>query len=148
VAKVSPFAKDDPIEKPKIGAVKIEKPKIKVDVLKGIKRLNGASSYVHVVTIPLRPDAPPEAADLVLADVYKHLTRIPSVRVLRAGRPAVKDSKDYVQRDYAIGLLILANDHDGLKEYLDHPLHREFVERNRRYIDFGRLRVFDFVDER
>jgi hypothetical protein len=105
-----------------------------------------AATYVHVVTIPLMKDAPEDTGEKLIADCHILLGKIPSVRAVKAGRPAEKDSVDFVKKDYSVGLIVLFDDHDGLKAYLVHPLHLQLVEKYRKFIDFEHARVFDFVD--
>src|SRR4051794_27627179 len=63
--------------------------------------------FVHAVTLPLKQDAPPGTADEMVADCHTMLGTIPSVRAVKAGRPADKDSVDFVKKDYSVGLIIL-----------------------------------------
>ena len=96
--------------------------------------------YVHTVTLPLKKDAPAGTAEKIIADCHKMLAKIPTVRGVKAGRPAQQNSKDYVKTDYAVGLLVLLDDYQGLKTYIDHPLHKAFVEKYKKHIDFDTLR--------
>lgn len=117
----------------------IEKPKT-------VRKPASQGGYVHAVTISLSRNAPTDTADRMVADCHSMLARIPSVRSLKAGQPAEKNSVEFVRKDYSVGLLVLVDDHQGLTDYLQHPLHRQFLDNYRKYIDS--VRVFDFMDEK
>ena len=111
------------------------------------KKSVGKSPYVHAVVFHLKKDAPNNAAELMIRDSHELLAKIPSVRELRVGRPAEKDSADFVKKDYQVGLVIFFDDHAGLMEYIEHPLHKKYVERNIKNIDTDKLAVFDFMNQ-
>jgi hypothetical protein len=102
----------------------------------------GAAPFVHTVVFYLKKDAPANASDAVISDTQKLLARIPSVREIRAGRPAEKAS-DRAVKDYQVGLLVLFDDADGLHAYIDHPLHKEFVANHEK--NFEKVVVYDFL---
>jgi hypothetical protein len=106
---------------------------------------NARAPYVHVVIFTIKKDAPDGEADKLLADCHDLLGKIPTVRELRAGTPAEK-STEIAKKDYQVGLMILFDDFDGLKTYLDHKLHQEFLERHKQFIDEKVLGVYDFAD--
>ncbi|HZT82266.1 MAG TPA: Dabb family protein [Gemmataceae bacterium] len=103
--------------------------------------------YVHVVIFHLKKDAPKGAADGLIKDAHELLAKIPSVRSIRAGRPADKVTPDFGRKDYDVALLVLFDDYDGLKAYLDHPMHLKYVERNLKNIDEKKLLVYDFSNQ-
>jgi len=78
----------------------------------------------------------------VIADTQKLLAKIPSVREIRAGKPAEKASAR-AAKDYQVGLLVLFDDVDGLHAYTDHPLHKEFVAYHEK--NFEKVVVYDFL---
>jgi hypothetical protein len=98
--------------------------------------------FVHTVIFFLKKDAPANEADSVIGDTQKLLAKIPSVREIRAGRPAEKTSPVAV-KDYQVGLLVLFDDVDGLHAYSDHPLHKEFVANHEKH--FEKVAVYDFL---
>jgi len=102
----------------------------------------GPASFVHTVIFHLKTDAPANETDSVIADTQKLLARIPSVREIRAGRPAEKAS-DRAVKDYQVGLLVLFDDVEGLHAYIDHPLHKEFVANHEK--NFEKVVVYDFL---
>jgi hypothetical protein len=101
--------------------------------------------YVHTVFFTVKKDAPEGAADALIADAHELLEKIPSVREIRSGKPAEKSSPG-AQKSYSVGLVVLFDDYDGLKTYLDHELHLKYVERNLKNIDEKKLLVYDFLN--
>jgi hypothetical protein len=101
--------------------------------------------YVHAVVFYLKKDAPKNADEQIIADCHKLLAKIPSVRRLSAGRPAAEATPNVAVTDYQVGLLVLFDDFAGLKTYLDHPLHTQFLERNGAHIQ--RVHVYDFLNQ-
>jgi hypothetical protein len=104
-----------------------------------------AAPYVHVVIFTIKKDAPDDAADKLLVDCHDLLAKIPTVRELRAGKPADK-ATEIAKKDYQIGLMVLFDDYDGLKTYIDHKLHQQFLERNKQFLEEKSLSVYDFID--
>jgi hypothetical protein len=100
--------------------------------------------FVHSVIVYLKKDAPANEADAVLADTQKLLAKIPSVREIRAGRPADK-ATPIATKDYQVGVLVLFDDIEGLHTYLDHPLHKEFVSNHDK--NFEKVVVYDFLSQ-
>ncbi len=106
-----------------------------------------AASQVHVVIFHLKKDAPADAAAEIIAGC-RTLEAIPSVRLLKVGRPAPADeSTPKVSiHDYDVGLTVLFDDAAGLKTYLEHPTHLKFVHTYDKY--FETVQVYDFVDQK
>jgi hypothetical protein len=105
-------------------------------------------NYLHVVVFRLKKDAPKSALPEIIADCHTMLAKIPSVRQVKAGRPAEKATPKLARTDYDLALLVLVDDADGLTAYLEHPLHLAFVKKHGKHFDMERLRVFDFVNQR
>jgi hypothetical protein len=104
--------------------------------------------FVHTVIFHLKKDAPEGAAQGLITDAHELLAKIPSVRALRIGRPAERATPDFAQKDYQVGLLVLFDDYEGLKTYLDHPLHQKYVEKHLKNVDAEKLLVYDFVNQK
>jgi hypothetical protein len=98
---------------------------------------------VHTVIFYLKPDAPPEAADAIVADCHEMLAKVPTVRMLKAGRAA---DASPTKKGFGVGLVIFFDDAEGLKTYTAHPLHRGFVAKHLKNIETSKLGVYDFVD--
>ena len=105
-----------------------------------------AASYVHVVIFHVKKDAPADAVGEIIAGCHT-LEAIPTVRLLKVGRPAsVDDSTPKVAaHDYDVALTVLFDDAAGLKTYLVHETHLKFVHTYDKY--FETVQVYDFVDQ-
>jgi len=98
--------------------------------------------FVHTVIFYLKKEAPATEADALIADSQKLLAKIPTVREIRAGKPAEK-ATPIATKDYQVGLLVLFDDADGLHTYLDHPLHKEYVSNHEKNLE--KVVVYDFA---
>ncbi|GBD35354.1 hypothetical protein HRbin36_00466 [bacterium HR36] len=109
-----------------------------------MKKLRGIvqAPYVHVVLFYLKSDAPNNHADTLVQDCQQLLGKIPSVRHVWAGPPAKQATPEVAQQDFQVGLVVLFDNYDDLKKYLDHPLHNKFVAKHNRYLQ--RVIVHDF----
>jgi hypothetical protein len=105
-----------------------------------------AAPLVHAVIFYLHADAPSGEADAIITDCHEMLASIPTVRQLRAGKPAEKEKPDNARKDYQVGLLVLFDDVKGLETYIDHPQHRQFVAKHGKFIEREKLSVYDFLD--
>lgn len=114
--------------------------------VRGEEKKGATAPYVHAVIFYMKKEAPQGAIDAAIADVTQLLAGIPSVRGVRVGRPAKMATPDYAKSDYNFGLLVLFNDYAGLKEYLDHPKHLEYVKRHGNHFD--KVLVYDFEDKK
>lgn len=105
---------------------------------------------VHAVIFRMKKDAPPDAVEKVISDCHVMLETIPSVRVLKVGRPSPEDQSTpkVAARDYDVGLIVFFDDAAGLKTYLEHETHLAFVKKYGPYFDMDKLQVFDFSDQK
>jgi hypothetical protein len=103
--------------------------------------------FVHVVIFRVKKDAPEGEVDALIADCKEMLSKIPSVKGLKVGRPAEKGTPEIAKTDYQIGLLVLFADADGLKTYLEHEQHVKFVEKHGKFLIPEKLEVFDFQEK-
>jgi hypothetical protein len=101
--------------------------------------------YVHAVIFYLKKDAPKGEVEALIEDTHKLLAKIPTVRNLWVGRPAERATPDYAIKDFQVGLLVLFDDYNGLKAYLDHKLHQEYLDKHGKYWD--KVPVYDFVNQ-
>jgi Stress responsive A/B Barrel Domain len=106
-----------------------------------------AHPFVHTVIFYLKADAPSGAADDIVADCHSMLAKIPTVKLLRAGKPA-ESSGGPTKKDYAVGLMILFDDAEGFKTYAGHQLHKDFVAKHLKYFDTSKLAAYDFANEK
>jgi hypothetical protein len=107
----------------------------------------GKGGYIHVVIFTMKKDAPAGAVDEVIADCHKMLAKISVVRSVKAGRPSKQVAEKVVKTNYDVGLLVTVDDFDGVKAYLEDPLHKEFVKKHGPHFEMTKLQVFDFVNE-
>jgi len=99
--------------------------------------------YVHAVFFTCKPGTPDSEIDALVADGYKLLSKVPSVRKLDTGRRDPGAERDVNVKDYNVGLLVYFDDRRGCDQYTDHPLHKQYVEKHKPY--WSQVRVCDFV---
>jgi hypothetical protein len=97
--------------------------------------------FVHAVYFWLNPGTPEAARLQLVADCKAYLSKIPTVRHLWAGRPAMTP-RDVVDNSYDVGLLVALDDAAGHDVYQEHPLHKEFIARNKPH--WKRVQIYDF----
>ncbi len=102
--------------------------------------------YVHAVIFYLKKDAPAGEVDSLIEDTHKLLGKISTVRGLWVGKPAAKATPEYAIKDYHVGLLVLFDDFDGLKKYLDDPLHQQYLDKHGKHWD--KVPVYDFLHQK
>jgi hypothetical protein len=98
--------------------------------------------FTHVVMFWLKKDSPAGAKEQLISDCRNLLAKIPQVKVFDAGVPAMTP-REVVDNTYDAALLTVFADKAGHDEYQVHPLHLEFIARNKP--NFERIRVYDFV---
>lgn len=99
--------------------------------------------FIHTVYFWLKPGTTDAARQQLLQDCRTMLTKIPTVRQLWAGPPAMTP-RDIVDNSYAVGLTVILDDAAGHDVYQVHPLHKEFGDRNRAH--WSRVQVYDAVE--
>jgi hypothetical protein len=99
--------------------------------------------FIHHVYFWLKADAPASAIEQLKKDCRTLLIRIPTVQHLWAGPPAMTP-RDVVDNSYTIGLAVVLQDHAAHDIYQQHPLHLEFIARNKAH--WEKVRVFDFTE--
>jgi hypothetical protein len=104
--------------------------------------------FVHAVFFFLNKDAPEGETEALIKDAHELLRPIATVRDMRVGRPAGKDSRTFVKKDYAVALVLFFDDVEGLENYIKDPLHLKYVERHGKYLDRDKMMVFDFAEEK
>jgi hypothetical protein len=102
--------------------------------------------YVHCVIFYLKKDAPKDTAKALIADAHEILAKIPTVRSIKIGLPAEKATPKFAVNDYQVGLLVLVDNFDGLKTYLEHPLHLKYVEKHEKHLE--KVLVYDFINQK
>ena len=102
-------------------------------------------NYVHCVFFTCKPGTPAADIDAQVADGQELLARVPTVRLLRTGRRDPEMIRQVSITDFDIGLVVMCDDKAGYQVYADHPLHMEYIKRNREIWD--RVRVCDYACE-
>jgi hypothetical protein len=97
--------------------------------------------FIHTVFFWLRDNAPNHAAEQLAGDCLRLLKGIPNVMAIHAGPPA-NTPREVVDNSYAVGLSVTLPDRTAHDVYQDHPLHHEFIARNREH--WQRVQVYDF----
>ncbi len=100
--------------------------------------------FTHVVFFWLKPDAPANAKEQLLNDCRDLLAKIPTLRIFDVGTAAMTP-RDVVDNSYDVALLTVFEDLEGHDVYQVHPLHLEFIARNKP--NFGRVKIYDFTGE-
>ena len=97
--------------------------------------------FTHVVRFWLKPNTPDAAREALLTDCRELLKQVPGLVHIDAGKPVISP-RDVVDNTYDVGLCTIfksAADHDV---YQTHPIHLEFIARNKDH--WARVRVVDF----
>ena len=106
-----------------------------------------AAAFTHIVLFRLTKDAPEGEVDSLITDCHAILGKISTVRDLKAGRPSDKATPNIAKSDYQVALLVLFDDADGLKTYVDDKSHQDFIKKHGKYWDRDKLEVFDFQSQ-
>ena len=97
--------------------------------------------FTHVVLFWLNETAPQGEADRIVASCRELLGKIPGVRFIESGRPAMTP-RPVVDNSYDAGLCVILDDGAAHDVYQDHPLHKEFIARHKAH--WKRVQVYDF----
>lgn len=100
--------------------------------------------FIHTVYFWLHEGTPDAAREQLIQDCRTLLAQVPTVRQLYAG-PAAGTPRDVVDNSYGCGLTVLFDDREGHDVYQDHPLHQDFIERNKAH--WQRVQVYDHIHE-
>ena len=101
-----------------------------------------SAPFMHVVLFKLKADAPEGEREALVTDAEELLAKVPSVKEVRAGPRAPVD-RPYNLKDFDVALLVKFADKAGLEEYIEHPLHKKYVEKHSQY--WEEVKVADFV---
>ena len=97
--------------------------------------------FIHTVYFWLSDAADENVKKRMLADCTELLSKIPGVRHVWAGVPAMTP-RDVCDNSYTIGLCVALDDSKTQDAYQVHPLHKEFGARYKQY--WKRVQVYDF----
>lgn len=96
---------------------------------------------VHLVFFWCNENASPADKERLLTDCRTLLPQVPTVKQLWAGT-AVPSPRPVVDGSYDVGLCIIFDDKAGHDLYQDHPLHKQFIDRNKPH--WKQVQVYDF----
>tara|TARA_B110000003_G_C16615600_1_gene521168 strand:- start:804 stop:1199 length:396 start_codon:yes stop_codon:yes gene_type:complete len=77
----------------------------------------------HVVFCWLKEPGNSEQREQII-EMTESFNRIPTVLKARAGNPIMSE-RSIVDDSFDVGIIVEVRDEDGLKEYLDHPIHQK-----------------------
>ncbi len=97
--------------------------------------------FVHVVLFWMNEGTPDGARRQLVDDCQAYLAKIPTVRQLWAGRPAMTP-REVVDNSYDVGLCVVLDDDAGHDVYQVHELHKQFIERNKK--NWKKVQIYDF----
>src|SRR5688572_14884590 len=97
--------------------------------------------FIHVVLFWLQPGTPEAERAKIEKDANDLLKRIPSVRHLWTGRPAMTP-REVVDNSYDIGILVTYDDRAGHDAYQAHELHQKFVANRKPTLK--KIVIYDF----
>ncbi len=103
--------------------------------------LQDSAHFVHVVLFKTSSGSTEEAEELV-RDIDEMLASLPTVKGIWVGTPAPTNTRDLVDVNYDVGLMLLFEDQQGLRDYLEAPKHVQFATKHDTRCE---VRVFDFV---
>lgn len=97
--------------------------------------------FIHVVYFWLKDNTPDSKRQAIIDDCNKLLGKIPSVRHLWVGRPAMTP-RTVVDNSYHVGLCVALDDAAGHDVYQAHELHKQFIANHQP--SWQRVQVYDF----
>jgi hypothetical protein len=98
---------------------------------------------IHTLFFWLKDECGKDMPRKLVEDCHAYLAKIPSVRQLWAGPPAATPSRPVLDATYDVGLTVVFDDIAGHDVYQEHPLHNEFLARQKQY--WKRVQVYDFA---
>jgi Stress responsive A/B Barrel Domain len=107
--------------------------KTKADAQKQLDKIKN-TKYVHTVILKLKSDSDSTEGQSLLDDLPS-LSKISTVRGLWYGRPADKATPDFANKDFTVGITVLFDNYDGLKKYLDDPVHKKLADTHLKFFE-------------
>jgi hypothetical protein len=98
--------------------------------------------FVHTVFFWMNAGLPAGAKEKLIRDCRDILGKIPTVKSLWAGPPAMTP-REVVDNSYDVGLTVVLDDGPGHEVYQKHELHTRFIAENKPH--WKRVQVYDFV---
>ena len=98
--------------------------------------------FIHTVYFYMKPGTSEDARAQLSRDCREYLGKIPSVRHLWAGVPAMTP-REVVDNSYGVALTVVLDDVKGHDVYQEHPLHKEFIARNKE--TWQSVKIYDHI---
>lgn len=98
--------------------------------------------FVHTVFFWMKPGVSDADRRQLVSDCLEFLGKVPTVKQIWAGRPA-QTPREVVDNSYDVGLTVILPDKAAHEVYQEHPLHLEFIKRNKQ--NWARVQVYDYV---
>ena len=98
--------------------------------------------FIHHVYFWTKTGTPESAITQLIDDCLNYLGKIPVVRQISAGRPAMTP-REVVDNSYAVALAVTLDDSPGHDVYQVHDLHLQFIARNKQHWDH--VKIYDYV---
>ena len=98
--------------------------------------------FIHYVNFWLKAGSSSEVQQKLVNDCRTILSAVPGVQHIWAGPPAMTP-RDVVDNSYDVGLCIVFPDKAAHDVYQTHPMHDEFIGKNKSH--WERVVVRDFI---
>ena len=98
--------------------------------------------FVHTVFFWMKPGVSDADRRQLVSDCLEFLGKVPTVKQIWAGPPA-QTLRPVVDNSYDVGLTVIMADKAGHDVYQQHPLHLDFIKRNKQHWD--RVQIYDYV---
>ncbi|ORX67597.1 hypothetical protein DL89DRAFT_269387 [Linderina pennispora] len=85
--------------------------------------------FIHIVLLPVKPDAPQELVDEVVAEIVALQEKIPFVRTMRCGKTVTQRGKQFTH-----ALVAELENESQLPEYAVHPAHQAVLQKIKQII--------------
>jgi hypothetical protein len=99
--------------------------------------------FIHTVYFWLKSGLPNSAREQLRNDCVELLGQIPDVKFLFAGLPA-GTPRAVVDNSYSVAVTVVLPDSAAHDVYQTHPLHLEFVSRNKP--NWDKVQIYDHVE--
>ena len=97
--------------------------------------------FIHSVYFWLKEGTPASEQAALIASCNDLLTKIPSVKQLWAGKPAMTP-REVVDNSYSVGLTVILDDDAGHEVYQKHEKHLEFIAKHKAH--WQKVLIYDF----
>lgn len=98
--------------------------------------------FVHTVYFWMKAGVTDADRSQLVSECLEFLGKVPTVRQIWAGRPA-NTPREVVDNTYDVGITVILENKADQDLYQTHPLHLEFIRRNKHHWD--RVRVYDYL---